>query len=82
MFMRVNARVVGALLNRMPTRGAGYRYHYYYYNHYNYNSESRESRAANVGSRRRAPGRSASCAAETSIAGINPPDRRQASRRP
>ncbi len=31
---RVNARVVGALLNRMPTRGAGYYYYYYYYTHY------------------------------------------------
>ena len=28
---QVNARVVGALLNRMPTRGGGY---YYYYSHY------------------------------------------------
>jgi non-specific protein-tyrosine kinase len=32
---RVNARVIGALLNRMPTRGAGYYYYYYYhYTHY------------------------------------------------
>ena len=34
---RVNARVVGALLNRMPLRGGGsyyYYYYYYYYGHY------------------------------------------------
>ncbi len=28
---RVNARVVGALINRMPVQGAGYYYYYYYY---------------------------------------------------
>lgn len=32
---RVNARVVGALLNRMPTGGSGY-YYYYYYHHYDH----------------------------------------------
>lgn len=32
---RVNARVVGALLNRMPTKGTGY-YYYYYYNYEQY----------------------------------------------
>lgn len=31
---RVNARVVGALINRMPVQGAGYYYYYYYYGHY------------------------------------------------
>ena len=33
---RVNARVVGVLLNRMPTRGAGYYYYYYYYHYGHY----------------------------------------------
>lgn len=28
---QVNAHVIGALLNRMPTRGSGYYYYYYYY---------------------------------------------------
>ncbi|NOZ72486.1 MAG: polysaccharide biosynthesis tyrosine autokinase [Chloroflexi bacterium] len=28
---QVNAHLVGALLNRMPTRGSGYYYYYYYY---------------------------------------------------
>ena len=37
---RVNARVVGAVLNRMPLQGDGY-YYYYYYNYgYYYNTES------------------------------------------
>ncbi len=38
----VNARVVGALLNHMPTRGSGYYYYYYYYydkGSYYYNSD-------------------------------------------
>lgn len=36
---RVNARVVGAVLNRMPLQGDGY-YYYYYYNYgYYYNTE-------------------------------------------
>ncbi|MCX6032009.1 MAG: polysaccharide biosynthesis tyrosine autokinase [Chloroflexi bacterium] len=38
---RVNARVVGALLNRMPTRGAGY-YYYYYYTHYYTSGDGRD----------------------------------------
>ncbi|MBM4457728.1 MAG: polysaccharide biosynthesis tyrosine autokinase [Chloroflexi bacterium] len=39
---QVNARVVGALLNRMPTRGAGYYYYYYYhYGHY-YSDDGRD----------------------------------------
>ncbi len=34
---RVNAHLVGALLNRITTRGAGYYYYYYYqYGHYGY----------------------------------------------
>ena len=28
---QVNARIVGVLLNRMPTKGGGYYYYYYYY---------------------------------------------------
>jgi non-specific protein-tyrosine kinase len=32
---QVNARVVGAMLNRMPLRGSGYYYYHYYY-HYQY----------------------------------------------
>lgn len=38
----VNARIVGVLLNHMPTRGGGYYYYYYYYydkNSYYYNSD-------------------------------------------
>ncbi len=31
---QVNARVVGVLLNRMPTRGSGYYYYYSHYGHY------------------------------------------------
>lgn len=37
---RVRARVVGAVLNRLPAQGAGYGYYYYYYyyDHYGYYS--------------------------------------------
>jgi capsular exopolysaccharide synthesis family protein len=36
---RVQARVVGALLNRLPAQGSGYGYYYYYYyDHYGYYS--------------------------------------------
>lgn len=31
---RVNARVVGAILNRLPTSGGGYYYYYYYHGRY------------------------------------------------
>ena len=31
---QVNARLVGALLNRVPTKGGGYYYYYYYSNYY------------------------------------------------
>lgn len=31
---RVNAHVIGALLNRMPVQSGGYYYYYYQYNHY------------------------------------------------
>lgn len=31
---RVNARLVGALLNRMPLEGSGYYYYYYHYGYY------------------------------------------------
>ncbi len=37
---QVNARVVGALLNRMPTRGSGYYYYYYYYHYGHYYSDN------------------------------------------
>lgn len=39
---RVNARVVGAVLNRMPTRGRGY---YYYYNYYSYHYGQNDERS-------------------------------------
>jgi non-specific protein-tyrosine kinase len=35
---RVQARVIGALLNRMPGSGIGYYYYYYHYGYYNYYS--------------------------------------------
>lgn len=48
---RVNARVVGALLNRMPLRGGGsyyYYYYYYYYGHY-YSEDGRDGRGDGAG---------------------------------
>lgn len=41
---RVQARVVGALINRMPVQGAGY---YYYYYHYGYYGEDENGRRGN-----------------------------------
>lgn len=38
--LHVNARVVGVLLNRMPTHGAGYYYYYYYHYGYGYNADN------------------------------------------
>ena len=37
---RVNAHVIGALLNRIPLRGGGYGYYYYYYSGHYYGSEN------------------------------------------
>ncbi len=37
---RVNARVIGALLNRMPIQNGGYYYYYYQYDHYNTENHS------------------------------------------
>jgi succinoglycan biosynthesis transport protein ExoP len=56
---RVNAHIVGALLNRMPTHGAGYYYYYYYYHYgYNYGSDNgRDGGSGTSGSRRRRLGR-------------------------
>lgn len=57
---RVNARVVGALLNRMPLRGGGsyyYYYYYYYYGHY-YSEDGRGNGAGGLSGLRRRLGRS------------------------
>ena len=51
----VNARIVGVLLNHMPTRGGGYYYYYYYYydkNSYYYNSDHDQPRNG-AGSKRK-----------------------------
>ncbi len=40
---RVNARIIGAVLNRMPLQGNGYYYYYYNYENY-YNSDTPGSR--------------------------------------
>jgi non-specific protein-tyrosine kinase len=47
---RVNSRVIGVLLNRMPLRGGGsyYYYYYYYYGHY-YSDETRNGRGDGAG---------------------------------
>lgn len=52
---RVRARVVGAVLNRLPLQGAGYGYYYYYYyDHYGYyNSDGKEPTATARSKRRR-----------------------------
>jgi non-specific protein-tyrosine kinase len=56
---RVNARVVGALLNRMPTRGAGYYYYYYYYyTHYYTSGDGRDDDSQGDDRRRRGKRRS------------------------
>ncbi len=52
---RVNARLVGVLLNRMPLRGGGsyyYYYYYYYYGHY-YADDGRDGSGGLSGLRRR-----------------------------
>jgi capsular exopolysaccharide synthesis family protein len=38
---RVNARVVGAILNRLPTSGGGYYYYYYYHGRYHSSDDSK-----------------------------------------
>ena len=38
---RVNARVVGAILNRLPTSGGGYYYYYYYHGRYHSADDSK-----------------------------------------
>jgi non-specific protein-tyrosine kinase len=56
---RVNARVIGALLNRMPTRGAGYYYYYYYYyTHYYTSGDGRDGDFQGDDRRRRGKRRS------------------------
>ncbi len=52
---RVNAHIVGALLNRMPERGAGY-YYYYYYG-YDYGLKTGDGRKRKDGRRRGKEGR-------------------------
>lgn len=56
---RVNARLVGALLNRMPVEGSGYYYYYYHYGYYDtYNTSGNghsSRRNGNSGHRVRRP---------------------------
>lgn len=42
---QVNARIIGVLLNRMPTKGSGYYYYYYYYKHGYYSSDDDNGRS-------------------------------------
>ena len=49
---RVDARVVGATLNRMPTRGAGYYYYYDYYRDYSASGDDDRDKPASPGTRR------------------------------
>lgn len=51
---RVDARVVGAVLNRMPTRGAGYYYYYDYYRDYSTSGDDDRDKPASPRSRRTA----------------------------
>ena len=46
---QVNARLVGVLLNRMPTRGSGYYYYYYYYKQGYYSSDDDQQRGGRGG---------------------------------
>ncbi len=41
----VKARLVGALINRAPTRGSGAYYYYYYYKDYGYGEKSKQKRS-------------------------------------
>jgi capsular exopolysaccharide synthesis family protein len=54
---RVNARVIGVLLNRMPARGAGYYYYYSYGDYYTVGDGSNRKSGANgrPGRRRQGP---------------------------
>lgn len=50
---QVNAHLIGALLNRMPLRGAGYYYYYYYYYQGGYYNEDGEGTGKGNGKKRR-----------------------------
>ena len=50
---RVNARVVGVLLNRMPAKGVGYYYYYRYDDYYTAGDDSERKNGANGRSGRR-----------------------------
>ena len=56
---RVQARVIGVVLNRMPTRGSGYYYYYYHYSHYDNSDNGRDGRDARRGKLRRMTSRAA-----------------------
>jgi hypothetical protein len=43
---RVNARVIGVLMNRVPARGGGYYYGYYRYQSYVHSGNGRDGRSA------------------------------------
>jgi succinoglycan biosynthesis transport protein ExoP len=45
----VNARLVGAVINRMPTRGAGSYYYYHYYKDYGYGQDGKGQRSGLLG---------------------------------
>ncbi len=53
----VNARLVGALINRVPTRGSGYYYYYTYYKNYGYgyteDGKRKRSGLLGIGKKRR-----------------------------
>ncbi len=49
----VRARVIGAVLNRMPTRGGSYYYYYYHYSHYENSDNGRDGRDSRGGKLRR-----------------------------
>ena len=50
---RVQAHVVGAVLNRMPARGGGYYYYYYHYTHYEDSDNGRNGHDKREGGLRR-----------------------------
>ena len=45
----VNARLIGVLINRAPTRGAGSYYYYYYYKDYGYGEQGKRRRSGFLG---------------------------------
>ncbi len=49
---RVNAHVIGALLNRMPVQSGGYYYYYYQYNHYDTEGRGNERNGGPAGKNR------------------------------